>query len=37
MTINTTRIELMLAERGMTQTSLAASCGISRQNISTII
>lgn len=37
MIINTTRIELMLAERGMTQTSLAASCGISRQNISTII
>lgn len=37
MTINTTRIELMLAERGMTRTALAASCGISRQNISTIV
>lgn len=37
MTINTTRLELMLAERGMTRTALAASCGISRQNISTVI
>jgi len=37
MTINTTRLELMLAERGMTRTALAANCGISRQNVSTII
>ena len=37
MTINTQRIELMLAERGMTKAALAASCGISRQNVSTII
>ena len=37
MIINTTRIELMLAERGITRTSLAANSGISRQNISTII
>ena len=37
MIINTQRIELMLAERGMTRTALAASCGISRQNVSTII
>lgn len=37
MTINTTRIELVLAERGMTRTALAANCGISRQNVSTII
>lgn len=37
MTINTQRIELMLAERGMTKAALAESCGISRQNVSTII
>lgn len=37
MTINTTKIELMLAERGMTRKELAAHCGISRQNISIII
>ena len=37
MIINTQRIELMLAERGMTKAALAASCGISRQNVSTII
>lgn len=37
MTINTARIETMLAERGMTKAVYAASCGISRQNISTII
>lgn len=37
MTINTQRIEMMLAEQGLTKTALAASCGISRQNVSTII
>lgn len=37
MTINTMRIETMLAERGLTKAALAANCGISRQNISTII
>lgn len=37
MTLNTPRIELMLAERGMTKLGLAANCGISRQNLSTII
>ena len=37
MTINTRYIEQILAERGMTRTALAASCGISRQSISTII
>jgi len=37
MTINTRRIEMMLAERGMTKAALAESCGISRQNVSTII
>lgn len=37
MTINTQRIETLLAERGLTKTSLAAESGISRQNVSTII
>lgn len=37
MTINTQRIETMLAERGLTKAAYAASCGISRQSISTII
>lgn len=37
MTINAQRIETMIAERGLTKKALAASCGISAQNISTII
>ena len=37
MTINTTKIETMLAEQGLTKAALAANCGISRQNVSTII
>lgn len=37
MTINRTRIETMLAERGLTKAALAANCGISRQNVSTIL
>ena len=37
MTINTIRIEMMLAERGLTKAAFAESCGISRQNVSTII
>lgn len=37
MTINTTRIETTLAERGLTKAAYAAKCGISRQNVSTII
>lgn len=37
MTLNTQRIELILAERGMTKAALADSCGISRQNVSTVI
>lgn len=37
MTINTTRIELIKAERGLTNVAMSALCGISRQNISTII
>lgn len=37
MIINTRKIETLIAERGITKKSLAASCGISAQNISTVI
>ncbi len=37
MTINTFRLESLLAERGMTKTALADKCGICRQNISIIM
>jgi len=37
MTINTMHIESMMAEQGLTKKALAANCGISAQNISTII
>ena len=37
MTINSIRIESSLAERDMTKAALAERCGVSRQNISTII
>lgn len=37
MTVNTQRIETMMAERGLTKKALAESCGISAQNVSTII
>lgn len=37
MTINAQWIELTLAEKGWTRAELAARCGISRQNVSTII
>lgn len=37
MTINAQRIETILAERGLTKSAFAPLCGISRQNISTII
>lgn len=37
MTINTMRIETMLAEHGLTKAAYAESCGISRQNVSTIL
>lgn len=37
MTINATKIETILAERGMTKASYAIRCSISRQNVSTII
>lgn len=37
MTINTQYIKLAVADKGWTWAEYAASCGISRQNISTII
>lgn len=37
MNISSIKIETMLAERGMTRTTLSELSGISRQNISTII
>ena len=37
MKISATRIETILAKRGMTKADLADECGVSRQNISTII
>lgn len=37
MNINPTKIEMLLAEQSMTKTALAGKCGISRQNISTIV
>lgn len=37
MLINTHFLEVMLAERGLTKADLAESCGISRQNVSTIL
>ena len=37
MIISATRIETILAERGMTKAILAENCGISRQSISTVV
>lgn len=37
MNISATKIETILAERGITKAALADRAGISRQNISTII
>lgn len=37
MTISATVIDTLLAERGLTKKTLAANCGISAQNVSTII
>lgn len=37
MRISATRIEIIMAKRGMTKAALADSCGIRQQNISTII
>jgi len=35
--INTTKIGILLAEKEMTRAALASRCGISRQNVSTIL
>lgn len=37
MTINAQTIETKMAELGLTKKALAANCGISAQNVSTII
>lgn len=37
MRINTGKIELLLAQQGMTKKDLAERCGIARNNISTIV
>lgn len=37
MNLNVSKIEIVLAERGMTKAALAGRSGISRQSISTII
>lgn len=37
MIINSRRIETLIAELGITKKALAANCGISAQNVSTII
>lgn len=37
MTINAQRIETMMAEQGLTKKALSECCGISAQNVSTII
>ena len=37
MEINSFKINILLAQRGMTQSELAKSCGMARQNICTIL
>lgn len=37
MTNNTQKIEIILAERGLTKSALAERCGISRQNVSNVL
>lgn len=37
MKIDSIKIKLLLAEIGITQTDLSSICGVSRQNISTIL
>ena len=37
MEINSFKIKILLAERGMTQSDLAKCCGIARQNICAIL
>lgn len=37
MNINSEKVEMLLAQQGMTKASLSEKCGISRQHISTIV
>lgn len=37
MYIDGLKIEMLLAEKGLTKTALADKCGVSRQNISTLV
>lgn len=37
MTLDMFKLETILAERGMTKAALAIQCGMSRQNVSTIV
>ena len=37
MEINVRKIEIILAEQGITKTVFAKRCGLSRQNVSTIL
>ena len=37
MNINVAKIEIILAERGMTQKDLSDACGTSRQNINAVL
>ena len=37
MEISTKKIEMLIAEQGTTKAALAAKCGLSRQNVSTIV
>lgn len=37
MNINPTKVEILLAERNMSKAALAKACGISRQNLSTLL
>lgn len=37
MIINPTKVEILLAERNMSKATLAKLCGISRQNLSTLL
>ena len=37
MNVNGMKIEVLLAKAGITKTELANRCGVSRQNISTIV
>lgn len=37
MTLNTTNLQIRQGELGLTNAALAARCGMSRQNVSTVI